>query len=339
MSRLGLQLTPCATSAQPTSPALARAAELGFGGVEFHDPRHAPAEVRGCSTVTASRRAHATRGSRRSRRSAGLARELEALGTNRLVVAWISPPRTAREADAVAARLVAAAERVAPLGVRLGFHNHDGELALLDDGSRMLDRLLVEDAPLFLELDLGWAWYAGVDPFELVERAGGRVPIVHVKDLRRAGGPMHVPLGDGEIDYEALGASAAAAGGSGSWSSRTRPTVMGSRRSLDPAHLPPPARTRPPAWSSSAAASSATRTRRTPRRSTAFSIVVRADRDEERSAAPAAEHGLDAVEVEALLSDAQVDVVLNLTPWRPTRPSRTPPSRRGSTSTRRSRQR
>jgi len=45
-----------------------------------------------------------------------------------------------------------------------------------------------------------------------------------------------------------------------------------------------------------------------------FEIVACADRDEERSSALAADHGLDAVEVEALLSDALVDVVLNLTP-------------------------
>ena len=45
-----------------------------------------------------------------------------------------------------------------------------------------------------------------------------------------------------------------------------------------------------------------------------FEIVACADRDEERSTALAAEHGLDAVDVEALLADAQVDVVLNLTP-------------------------
>ena len=45
-----------------------------------------------------------------------------------------------------------------------------------------------------------------------------------------------------------------------------------------------------------------------------FEFVTCADRDEERSAALAAEHGLDAVDVDALLSDTELDVVLNLTP-------------------------
>ena len=205
-------LTPCATSAQPTSPERSRgrpssASRGSSSTTRTARPGRGPRLLDRHGLEACARHA----GSRRSSRSRGLARELEALGTNRLVVAWIPPPRTAREADAVAARLVAAAERVAARRPPRLPQPH-GEPRWLDDGSRMLDRLLDEDAPLFLELDLGWAWYAGVDPFELVERAAGRVPIVHVKDLRRADGPMHVALGDGEIDYEALGASAAAAG-------------------------------------------------------------------------------------------------------------------------------
>jgi predicted dehydrogenase len=45
-----------------------------------------------------------------------------------------------------------------------------------------------------------------------------------------------------------------------------------------------------------------------------FEFVTCADRDEERSAALAAEYGLDAMAVDALLSDPELDVVLNLTP-------------------------
>ena len=215
MSRLALQLYTVRDECAADLPgALRQTASLGFEGVELHDLHgRSAAEVRrlldrhgleACARHILLEAIEAD--------PARVARELAALGTDRLVVAWIPPPRTAAEADAAAGRLFEAAERVAALGQRLGFHNHDGELAVLEDGSRMLDRLLVADAPLFLELDLGWAWYAGVDPLALVEVAAGRVPIVHVKDLRRAGGPVHVPLGDGEIDYEALGAVAAAAG-------------------------------------------------------------------------------------------------------------------------------
>src|SRR6185503_15044018 len=81
------------------------------------------------------------------------------------------PPRTPVEADAAVARLVRAAERASEAGLRLGFHNHDAEVAAQSDGRSVLDLLLAADDGPFLELDLGWAWYAGVDPIALLVAA------------------------------------------------------------------------------------------------------------------------------------------------------------------------
>ena len=61
--------------------------------------------------------------------------------------------------------------------------------------------LLDAGSTLFLELDLGWVWYAGLEPLALLEGAGARAPLVHVKDMRKDDGPVHVPLGAGDIDY------------------------------------------------------------------------------------------------------------------------------------------
>ena len=142
-----------------------------------------------------------------------LAAELRTLQTDRLVVSWVEPPKTPAEAIEIRDRLVAAAERAAALGLRLGFHNHDGELTVLDDGRSLLDRLIDDaDSPLFLELDLGWVWYAGFEPLSLLERAGPRAPLVHVKDMRNDGGPVYVPLGDGDVDYRRLDETSVRAG-------------------------------------------------------------------------------------------------------------------------------
>ena len=54
---------------------------------------------------------------------------------------------------------------------------------------------------LFLEIDLGWAWFAGVDPVELVARVAPRAQLVHVKDLVGASEPRFVPVGDGDVGY------------------------------------------------------------------------------------------------------------------------------------------
>ena len=60
-------------------------------------------------------------------------------------------------------------------------------------------------------LDLAWAWYAGADPLDVLRQASGRVPLLHVKDLRRADGPVFVVLGEGEERYQRLWMTLAAA--------------------------------------------------------------------------------------------------------------------------------
>jgi sugar phosphate isomerase/epimerase len=216
MSRIALQLyTVRDLCAEDLAGSLATTAALGFEGVELHDLYgHPAAAVRRLldenGLVACSRHALLPLIEIEIEK---LAEELRVLGTDRLVIAWIEPPATAADADVVQARILAAAERAAEQGLRLGFHNHDGELAVLEDGSSVLERLLgVEEGRLFLELDLGWVWYAGGDPLALLERAGGRAPLVHVKDLRNDDGPVHVPLGAGEVDYGRLLAAAGSAG-------------------------------------------------------------------------------------------------------------------------------
>jgi sugar phosphate isomerase/epimerase len=216
VSRIALQLyTVRDACADDLAGALATTAGCGFEGVEVYDLcGHSADTVRELldenGLVACGR--HAGLPLVESELE-GLASELRILGTDRLIVSWVEPPGTAAEADAIRNRLVTAAERAAALGLRLGFHNHDGELVALEDGRTLLDRLL--DAPkalLFLELDLGWVWYAGREPLDLLERLGERAPLVHVKDMRRDGEPVHVPLGGGDIDYLRLGEVAEQAG-------------------------------------------------------------------------------------------------------------------------------
>jgi sugar phosphate isomerase/epimerase len=129
-----------------------------------------------------------------------LAAECATLGTDRLVLSWIEPPSSTEAAKVTAARLAGIARECAQLGLRFGFHNHDGEVRPLDGGASFVDELLAGD-DVFLELDLGWAWTAGVDPVALLRRAAGRCPLVHVKDFASADGREFRPVGEGAIDY------------------------------------------------------------------------------------------------------------------------------------------
>ena len=203
--RLGLMLytlrDECARDLEGTLRAVG---EIGYAGVELHSLHgRDPAEVRGlldAHRLEACGR-HALLEEIENDLDA-LAGELRTLGTDKLLLAWISLPASAEEADALVARIDVAAGRVRDAGLRLGFHNHDGELRPLDDGRTVLDRLVdLDEDRLFFEVDLGWAWFAGVDPVGLVERLAPRVPLVHVKDLTSTPEPQFVPVGDGGVGY------------------------------------------------------------------------------------------------------------------------------------------
>jgi sugar phosphate isomerase/epimerase len=195
---------------------LAAVAELGYEGVElFSLHGRAPELVRrrldelGLVAVGRHARLDALETALPE-----LARELAILGTDRVAISWIEPPRSRDEAQAVVERIAVLAERARSLELRLGFHNHAAELRPLNGGGETflgLLRRLPADL-LWLELDLGWAWEAGVDPAELVLRTGDRAPLVHVKDFRSRGGTAHCPVGEGAVGYERVLPAAVSAG-------------------------------------------------------------------------------------------------------------------------------
>jgi sugar phosphate isomerase/epimerase len=207
VTRIGLALyTVRDDTARDLEGTLHAVAGIGYEGVELHGlDRHDAAQVRGwlddAGLAVSSR--HASLEAIETDLP-GLAAEARAIGWRRLVLAWLDPstledrswpPRLGRAADAAAAH-----------GLELGFHNHDAEVR-----SGFLERL---PAQLFVEVDLGWAWWAGADPVEVLDRLPGRVPLVHVKDFRDRGRDpgSFAPVGDGVIDYERVAPAAVAAG-------------------------------------------------------------------------------------------------------------------------------
>lgn len=97
-------------------------------------------------------------------------------------------------------------------GIRLGYHNHVEEFKPLSDGKLPYDVLLAETDPklVSMEMDLGWAHEAGVDPIAYFEKYPGRFPIVHVKDFTKD--RTMVDVGKGEIDWKTIFAKSDTAG-------------------------------------------------------------------------------------------------------------------------------
>jgi sugar phosphate isomerase/epimerase len=215
MTRVGLMLyTLREESAQDFEGVLRSVAEVGYEGVELFDLHgFAASEVRSWLDALGLEVAGRHAGLDAIHTSLPeLAAELAVLGSDRLTLSWIEPPASDAEARAAVATIAAAAQRVGDAGLRFGVHNHWAELERFEGGS-VLDSLLELPADeLWVELDLGWAWEAGVDPVELLERARGRSPLVHVKDFRARGTREFCPVGDGAVGYDRVLPAAIAAG-------------------------------------------------------------------------------------------------------------------------------
>jgi sugar phosphate isomerase/epimerase len=186
----------CAADLEGT---LREVAAIGYDGVEIFDLHgHAPAQVAGwldeLGLVALAR--HSQLAAIEDELPA-LAAEARALGWQRLVVSYVDP---ADLGEATLERIMVAATAAVEAGLELGYHNHDAEVTL-----GFLELL---PPSVFLELDAGWAWYAGVDPASLL----GRGPIVHIKDLRSRSGREFCAVGDGAVGNDVLAPAAVEAG-------------------------------------------------------------------------------------------------------------------------------
>jgi len=130
-----------------------------------------------------------------------VAEDARILGCNRVALGWIDEVSTLEERDDAVERITALAGRARAAGLDFGFHNHWSEVPALEDGASLLALL---PGWIWLEIDLGWAWWAGTSPLELLAWARGRTPLVHVKDLRARGTREFVPVGDGAVGYQGI---------------------------------------------------------------------------------------------------------------------------------------
>ncbi len=210
MTQIGLMLytvrEDCARDFEGTVRAVAA---MGFEGVEVFDLHGHSAEVvhgwleeLGLAAIGRHARLEAIETSLPE-----LAEEARALGWSRVSVSWIDPANLGD--PELPGQLARAAAAAAEHGLELGYHNHDAELQPLASGEVFLDLVPPE---LFLELDLGWVWFAGRDPVELLERAGARCPLVHVKDFASRDRSAFCPVGDGVVGYDRVLPAAVRAG-------------------------------------------------------------------------------------------------------------------------------
>lgn len=88
------------------------------------------------------------------------------------------------------------------------FHNHDIEYTTVVDGKPLIELFAESFSPdeLGFTLDLYWVRAAGADPVKEIDRYAGRLPCVHLKDMKfnEDGSPRYTWCGDGILDFQSI---------------------------------------------------------------------------------------------------------------------------------------
>lgn len=109
-------------------------------------------------------------------------KSMESFGADILAaIAKVGPDHWKR----TAAMLNEKAAALKPLGISVGYHNHNIEFAPIGQTTGW-DVLMRETDPrlVFVEADVAWVAAAGLDPVAFLHRYRGRVRWMHVKDLK-----------------------------------------------------------------------------------------------------------------------------------------------------------
>lgn len=116
--------------------------------------------------------------------------------------------------ERVADQLSGISHRLAPAGLRTGYHNHQTEFTVVE-GKRPIE-VIAANTPkeVMLQLNVGTAVEAGSDPVEWIKANPGRIRCVHCKDW--APGPdkgYRVLFGEGDSPWARIFEAAESVGG------------------------------------------------------------------------------------------------------------------------------
>ncbi len=184
---IGLQLwsvrEACAIDVDAT---LKEVAASGFAGVEFAGHYKYEDDAKGLRKTLDALGLRAE-GSHLSVRAFGperLAKTVDfykTLGAKFLIVGGDKRFTDPEGSKAYAEEMNAAAEKLKSSNLFCGHHNHTEEFAKVGDTTYwhlFADRTSPD---VFLQLDVGWAWAAGLDPIALINRYPGRFKTLHLK--------------------------------------------------------------------------------------------------------------------------------------------------------------
>ena len=138
----------------------------------------------------------------------------QTLAVDMLIVGWDERAWHPEGIKEVVALLNKLSVKLAPFGMKTGFHNHDHEFNAFE-GTTYWDYLAQNTSNnVVLQQDVGWTTYAGKDPIAYVEKYPGRTLTTHYKVKLPKGTHGKLPIiGQDTIDWLNLTKANMAVGG------------------------------------------------------------------------------------------------------------------------------
>lgn len=133
------------------------------------------------------------------------------LGAKYVIVASAEPKPGPNGWMPVADALNAAAEKLEPAGLKVGYHNHEPEFRRVD-GKLPAEFLAQHTKPsVVLQLDVGTCLASGADPVAWIRSQSGRIKSMHCKDWSPTQG-YKVLFGEGVAPWKEIFAAAESGG-------------------------------------------------------------------------------------------------------------------------------
>lgn len=135
----------------------------------------------------------------------------EAFEFKDLIVPWLNPDQQGGW-KVIGEKLNTFADKLAPHGLKVGYHNHAFEFEVHD--GKMGYEILWETADakkVLAEVDLYWVTKGGQDPIYWLDRLKGHVPFTHFKDMKKDA-ETYTEVGSGRMDWPAIIAAGKKAG-------------------------------------------------------------------------------------------------------------------------------
>jgi sugar phosphate isomerase/epimerase len=129
------------------------------------------------------------------------------LGTRFMVIASSPRAQSLDDWKKIADSLAEGADKLRPVGLRGGYHNHQAEFKLVE-GKRPMEVIAANTPKDFmLQFDVGTCVEMGSDPVAWIEENPGRINSLHLKDWNREKGYRSL-FGEGAVPWKPVFAAA-----------------------------------------------------------------------------------------------------------------------------------